>query len=118
MFYKVIEAYENGDLSTLNLIYDDEYDFIEEDSIGNNYENLKNHIALLNIRIDLIDKDISKIKSSYPYNKKELLKDNLKVSKLRLDLENKIKEFDKSLKEYNEKLENLERNFHEQKGNS
>lgn len=108
LFFKVVEAYENGDLLVLNLLYElniDELDKKEKEK--NSLDKLKEEEKLLKIRINLLNKNIEKIKNSHPYNKLNLLNDEPELNKTKEELENKLNTLNKYHEEYSEKLEKL-----------
>ncbi|MCL2688131.1 MAG: hypothetical protein FWE58_06305 [Methanobrevibacter sp.] len=109
LFFQVMDAYEDGNLEkikVLKVLASDISTTIEENS-ENSIDKLKNDINLLEIYSELIDKEIDDIKSSYPYNKKDLINDDEKLEKNKKVLEEDLANNIEILDNYKKKLDNL-----------
>ena len=124
LFVKVVEAYEDGDVETLvifneivtNDLEDELLDDLTEIPEGKTdpFEKYNKKITFLINKIDLKNKDIDKIKSSHPYNKKELLWDSEEVEKVKNDLNELLEEYELAYDNYTEKLEELKSDLNEE----
>lgn len=104
LFLQVIRAYEHGDLETLkNLeLLTDEITERDEKEIDG-LEELKQSKIKYETIINELLQSISKIKDSFPYNKKEFLKSNILVEKKKDELKKEMEKY----KEVYLKLENI-----------
>lgn len=107
LFIKVVESFEEGDLDSLIIFNELLTNDLEKEESDDSFEKLKEKISFLNKKIDLKSEEIDKIKSSYPYNKKELLENEKEVKILKNDLNQILKEYDMAYEKYKEKLEKL-----------
>ena len=98
IFIKMTEAFKNGDLNTLEVLY---YQ-MSDDEIDSTLD-----IEKLNELIDEMKEKVNAIKNSYPYNKKELLTDLNRKFEYKKDLNNLINDYDIKINEYNEKINKL-----------
>lgn len=95
LFIHITEAFNLGDLETLEFLY---YS-IESDEMV--YMPGENRLKEL---IDDLENKIEKIKANFPYNKKELLDDDELSNKYKSDLKNLIKQFSEEIQKYNDKI--------------
>ena len=110
LFFKVMESYEAGDLErlkVLKVLASDISNNEDEPVEGNILDKLKENINLLEIRLELIDKEIDEVKDSYPYNKKFLLDDEEKLEENKEILQNELNIFIETLAMYKKKLDYL-----------
>ena len=110
LFFKVMESYEAGDLErlkVLKVLASDISNNEDEPVEGNILDKLKENINLLEIRLELIDKEIDEVKDSYPYNKKFLLDDEEKLEENKEILQNELNNFIETLAMYKKKLDYL-----------
>lgn len=104
LFLQVTRAYEHGDLETLKnleLLTDEitEKDEKEIDGLEELKQSKIKYETIINELLQLI----SKIKDSFPYNKKEFLKSNILVEKKKEELKKEMEQY----KEVYLKLENI-----------
>ena len=95
LFRKAVEAYENGDLETLKTI-----DFLIDsvdtiDLSESSVDRLKEQIRRCKEQIERLDSEMREVKSSFPYNKKEILEDEARIH-------DEIEELKKTLDNYRE----------------
>ena len=95
LFRKAVEAYENGDLEALKTI-----DFLIDsvdtiDLSESSVDRLKEQIRRCKEQIERLDSEMREVKSSFPYNKKEILEDEARIH-------DEIEELKKTLDNYRE----------------
>ena len=100
----VIEAYENYDFKTIKSIKVMTINSNLSKSKEKNIKELLDLINLLKIRIKLINKDLIKIKDSYPFNQTDFLNDEEKVNEYKNRLDEEKNNY---IEEYNH-YENIE----------
>lgn len=102
LFRKATEAYEKGDIATLQEIYDEIFGNVEGTEIGREltYEELVTLKEKLESRIRSLQSEIEKIKTEFPYSQKELL-DNPE------ELKEKQEAFNKLIHQYEEEIKRL-----------
>ena len=100
----VIEAYENYDFNTIKSIKVMTINSNFPKSKEKNIKELLDLINLLKIRIKLINKDLIKIKDSYPFNQTDFLNDEEKVNEYKNRLDEEKNNY---IEEYNH-YENIE----------
>lgn len=102
---KIIDAYEDYDIQKIKSVkfmaLNTKHPLPEEKSI----EDLEKLIKLLKIRIELINKDLIEIKNSYPFNKKDFLRDIEEVEDYKNKLNEEKENFIEELTHY-ESIEN------------
>ncbi|WP_409199294.1 hypothetical protein [Methanobrevibacter sp. DSM 116169] len=111
LFFKILHAYEAGDINILNLIFELHYDNLSEDIVEDSIEALKERIKLLKIRIDVIQGSIDRIKLKYPYIKKDILEDDDLLLKTKRELEDQLFEKNEIFDEYVDKLLELKGDY-------
>jgi len=104
LFFAAKEAYANGDLSTLSAIAEAAEGIIpalppEEDSLQE-LSRQKDHLREV---LEQLKKDISQIKSRYPYTLMALLDDEVKLNEYRAELEKSLKEYKAAAADYTRK---------------
>lgn len=79
LFHKAVDAYENGDLETLRTIdyLIDSVDTLDLSESG--IDRLKEQIRRCKEQIERIEAEIYEVKSSFPYDKKHILEDEVKI---------------------------------------
>ena len=101
-----IEAYKSGDLKTLRIIYEMigdgiiEEDIYVMDKLIKKREELKCHIKS-------IQENIKKIKSEYPYNVKDIISDDNKVTQKKAEFEDILIQYKDVIKMYRVKIEEI-----------
>lgn len=90
LFFKAVEAYNNGDICTMRIIGQALLDEDNSEILGDTIKELIKEVESLAEMVKNIEKDIEKIKSTFPYNALELLKDERKVKEKRLEYEKLI----------------------------
>ncbi len=102
LFRKATEAYEKGDIATLQEIYDEIFGNVEGTEICREltYEELVTLKEKLESRIRSLQSEIEKIKTEFPYSQKELL-DNPE------ELKEKQEAFNKLIHQYEEEIKRL-----------
>lgn len=102
LFRKATEAYEKGDIATLQEIYDEIFGNVEGTETGREltYEELVTLKEKLESRIRSLQSEIEKIKTEFPYSQKELL-DNPE------ELKEKQEAFNKLIHQYEEEIKRL-----------
>ncbi len=102
LFRKATEAYEKGDIATLQEIYDEIFGNAEGTETGRKltYEELVTLKEKLESRIRSLQSEIEKIKTEFPYSQKELL-DNPE------ELKEKQEAFNKLIHQYEEEIKRL-----------
>ncbi len=105
MFQNALQAYENGDLKTLQIIYtmNDELDF--PDSHEDALKVLFREKERLEKVITAIHEDIDAAKTKFPYTMKEFLSDERQVEKKKNELETIIQQYKDKAKHYQERIE-------------
>lgn len=109
LFYKAVQAYKDGDIETLQEIYDEIFgDGTAEDVQRElSYEELVALRDQLKTRIESLNMEIDSIKTAFPYTEKEFLDDADQVSKMQAALEARIHEYEETIKQLNQTLQEL-----------
>lgn len=95
LFRKAVEAYENGDLEALKTI-DFLIDSVDTIDLSEScVDRLKEQIRRCKEQIERLDSEMREVKSSFPYNKKEILEDEARIH-------DEIEELKKTLDNYRE----------------
>ena len=94
-FVQINEAFKNGDLKRLESLHH----LIPQDQSQENHDFNRLHEL---IRYNEIK--IKNLKENYPYNKKELLDDSIKIKTYKVELEDLIKQFDEKINYYQNKI--------------
>ena len=95
LFHKAVDAYENGDLEALRTI-----DFLIDsvdplDLSESSIDRLKEQIHQCKEQIERIEAEMREVKSSFPYDKKHILEDDVRIH-------NEIEDLKKALDHYRE----------------
>ena len=105
LFLHAVEAYKNGDIEAIRMIFD---------LVGEREEQTESSIKkLLNEKENLttakaaIEQEILKIKAEYPYTMKELLEKPTEVDKRKAELEQTISEYEKAIAIYEKKIQEM-----------
>ena len=107
MLDNAINAYKNGDLRSLRII--DE--MVGEHKLPEKHQDalmrLKEEKERLDRMVSSIGESITKIKSEYPYNVKDILEDEKKVEQKKAELENLLKQYKELAETYNAKIKEM-----------
>ncbi len=95
LFTQINEAFKNGDLKRLESLHH----LIPQEQSQENHDFNRLHEL---IRYNEIK--IKNLKENYPYNKKELLDDSIKIKTYKVELEDLIKQFDEKINYYQNKI--------------
>ena len=95
LFHKAVDAYENGDLESLRTI-----DFLIDsvdtiDLSESSVDRLKEQIQCCKENIERLEAEMREVRSSFPYNKKDILEDEVRIN-------DEIEELKKALENYRE----------------
>lgn len=107
MFYKAVEAYEHGDLRTIQIIHETTSDEIFEFTSDNIMLQMTKEKDRLNTLLEFIKEDIEKIKKSFPYNQKDLLADDEKIEMYKNRLNSIINSYTEMIEIYSSKIKQL-----------
>lgn len=107
LFYKATEAYKNGDLPSLQIIYDIvcSGDDIEDEDLSG--KSLDDEIERLEDLVGQIQDYINIIKSTPPYTWKIYLEDEKKKSERLKSLEDDLKSFEEAVRTQEEAIKDL-----------
>ena len=112
-FYKATDAYKNGELMTLQIIYDIVISNEDPDKEALSDKALKDEVKRLEELIGKIQKDIDLIKSQPPYTWKEFVEDkNKRADKLK-ELKNNLEAYEEAIRTQEEYIKDLMRDIHE-----
>lgn len=107
LFLRAVEAYQNGDLNAMRIIYElADADGAQTEQISSIEKAYKTRDHLL-VMVQDIQNSIREIKSSYPYTLKVYLDNEKKLQSRKEDLESLLKDYEDSAKEYEEYLTTL-----------
>jgi len=108
LFNNAVTAYKNGDIDTLRTIFL-LIDKAEPDDVKTNdpIEELTKRKHELENSTDDIQKKISEIKASFPYNKKALLSDDSQIEKYTEDLNKLIADYKEAYEKYERQLKEV-----------
>lgn len=109
LFYNATEAYKNGDLASLQIIYDIvcSSDDIEDKALSG--KSLEDEVKRLEDLVYQIQKDIDLIKSTPPYTWRIYVKDKKKKSEKLSQLERDLKSFKNAIRRQEEAIKDLMR---------
>lgn len=109
LFHNAVQAYESGDLNSLRIINQmvADPDLLIQNENG--LSALVKEKERLTETLELIRKQISLIKSEYPYTMKELVNDPEKIAEKRAELEEIITELKAAYEQYSAKLKEIQR---------
>lgn len=108
LYYKVVDAYKNGQIDLIRLYHDliigkEETDLKDEKLID--YE-----IKRLSENIEKLKESIEKIKDSFPYDKKDLLEDEKEIEIEKEAIKNVIKALLKNIEYLEKRIEEITKN--------
>lgn len=107
LFYRAVSAYENGDLDSMRIIAEMLPDTARtkphEDAMS---ELIKERDRLKKL-IETVKENIEKIKSEYPYNVKDLVRNEEKIAERRAELKNALEQYEEAIKSYKDRIEEL-----------
>ena len=108
LYYKVVDAYKNGQIDLIRLYHDliigkEETDLKDEKLIA--YE-----IQRISENIEKLEKSIEKIKDSFPYDKKDLLEDEKEIENEKEAIKNVIKALLKNIEYLEKRIEEITKN--------
>lgn len=107
LFYKATEAYENGDLTTMQIIYDIVSSGNMDDLDSLSPKKLKDEVKRLEDLVKQIQDDIELIKSTPPYTWKFYLEDDNKKNKKRNELEEILESYEEAIITQEEYIKDL-----------
>lgn len=109
LFNKAVKSYQEGDISTLQEIYDEVFCAGETDIDGQELtlEQLSEIKHKLESRIAELQAEINNIKVDFPYREKELLDNPEKLDKLRREIDEIIRQNEETIKHLNEMLNEI-----------
>lgn len=107
LFQNAVEAYENGDLNTLNIINE----MVAEPALPESNENalaifIKEKERLLKM-LDLIKEQIVSIKDSYPYNLKPIVLSEQLTADKKVELEDVVSRFKEMIDIYETRIKEM-----------
>lgn len=112
-FYKATDAYKNGNLSTIQIIYDIVFSAEEVDAEALSDKSLKGEVKRLEELIGKIENDIDLIKSQPPYTWKEFVEDKNKIAEKLKELQNNLEAYEEAIRSQEEYIEDLMRDINE-----
>lgn len=107
LFNNAVSAYKNGDLNRLRIIAE----MVSEPALPDNHEDGMTFLAKEKDRlaglIRVLNDEIKKTKSEFPYNVKSIIQSKEKIAEKREELEEAIVQLEKSLEFYKAKTEEM-----------
>lgn len=107
LFQNAVQAYEHGDLASIRIISE----MVVEPDIPDQSEDVMTVLLKekerLTKSLEFIRKQISEIKSEYPYTMKELVQDPVQIAEKKAELEELIEELKEVYNLYAARLQNL-----------
>lgn len=108
LYYKVVDAYKNGQIDLIRLYHDliigkEEKDLKDEKLIDQ-------EIKRLSENIEKLKESIEKIKNSFPYDKKDLLEDEKEIENEKEAIKNIIKALLKNIEYLEKRIEEITKN--------
>lgn len=107
LFENAVNAYKNGDLTTLRIIGQMVCDFSIQMPSVDTVSLLEDNIKNLENMINSINKSISKIKNNYPYTMKAIIEDDAKIEEQKAELEEIILQYKDGIKIYQNRIDEL-----------
>jgi len=107
MLDNAVNAYKNGDLKTLRIIDEMVGDHKLPEKHQDALTQLKEEKERLDKMVATIQESITKIKSEYPYNVKDILEDEKKVEQKKVELEELLKQYKELAETYNAKIKEM-----------
>lgn len=112
-FYKATDSYKNGDLMTIQIIYDIVFSTEDSDTEALSDKFLKDEVKRLEELIGKIQKDIDLIKSQPPYTWKVFVEDKNKRAEKLKELQNNLEAYEEAIRSQEEYVEDLMRDINE-----
>lgn len=112
-FYKATDSYKNGDLMTIQIIYDIVFSTEDSDTEALSDKSLKDEVKRLEELIGKIQKDIDLIKSQPPYTWKVFVEDKIKRAEKLKELQNNLEAYEEAIRSQEEYVEDLMRDINE-----
>ena len=109
LFINAIQSYKNGDLATIRLIYTMQGEFSLPDTSDDATKALYKEKERLEKIIASLNKEITDIKSSFPYTMQELLADEEKIASKKHELESIIKQYQEMTDIYQNRINEITR---------
>lgn len=109
LFYKASEAYKDGDLASLKIIFDVVCSEEEKDDVALSGKSLEDEVKRLEDLVSEIQKDIDFIKSMPPYTWSIFVEDEKKKAERLKDLEQDLKSFKYAIRTQEEAIKDLMR---------
>ena len=107
MLDNAMNAYKNGDLKSLRIIDEMVGDHKLPEKYQDALTQLKEEKERLDKMVATIQESITKIKSDYPYNVKDILEDEKKVEQKKTELEELLKQYKELAETYNAKIKEM-----------
>ena len=107
LFQNAVQAYENGDLNSLRIISEMVAEPVIPEKSENGLTILAKEKERLSKTIELIRKQITEIKSEYPYTMKDLVDDPEQIANKKAELEETIKELKEAYDIYAARLKEM-----------
>lgn len=107
MLDNAMNAYKNGDLKSLRIIDEMVGDHKLPEKHQDAITQLKEEKERLDKMVAIIQESITKIKSDYPYNVKDILEDEKKVEQKKAELEELLKQYKELAETYNAKIKEM-----------
>ena len=113
LFYKASDSYEQGDICTLQIIYEIVQGTENREDVPLSNSSLGKEIERLENLVEEIQKDIETIKTNPPYTWKIYIDDEEKRTKKLNELTADLKSFEEGIRTQEEYIESLMRDSHE-----
>lgn len=107
MLDNAMNAYKNGDLKSLRIIDEMVGDHKLPEKHQDALTQLKEEKERLDKMVATIQESITKIKSDYPYNVKDILEDEKKVEQKKTELEELLKQYKELAETYNARIKEM-----------
>ena len=107
LFHRAVSAYENGDLDSMRIIAEMLPDTARTKPHGDAMSELIKERDQLKKLIETVEENIEKIKSEYPYNVKDLVRNEEKIAERRAELKNALEQYEEAIKSYKDRIEEL-----------
>ncbi len=116
LFNKAVKSYQNGDIATLQEIYDEVFCAGEAEADGKELtlEELTEIKHKLETRIAQLQAEIKEIKADFPYREKDLLDNQERLDKLRREMEEIIRQNEETVRHLNEMLSEINKEMNKQ----
>lgn len=115
LFNRAVKAYQDGDIATLQEIYDEVFGDGTADALKKEltYDELVELRDKLNARIAQVQDEIDQIKQEFPYLMKDFLDNECAVKQKQAELEEQIHQNEETLKRLTEMLEEINQEMEE-----